>query len=215
MTPADRERELRALLALPNLENRCGPWKDVNDAIRRLRAAAAVCAEREQAASEHTEPSEKLRADQFQADLAALIDRHFADALHAREHLQTVLKDEADDIETIRAECKKVLPANQVDGDNYGVPGVADIVDMLVAKVQENAHAASVLPGLLEAAKRVPSPDDEGYCNCYCNSCGTRLEIEEYESPWGKGYRLKHLPVCWYGKLREQVAAAERKGVGE
>ena len=32
-------KEVRHLLSLPNWENRCGPWKDINDAMRRLHEA--------------------------------------------------------------------------------------------------------------------------------------------------------------------------------
>lgn len=56
------------------------------------------------------------------------------------EKLKNMLKYEVDDScdteSSVKAEAKKVLPANLVDGDDCCVPDVTEIVAMLVAEVE-------------------------------------------------------------------------------
>ena len=61
---------------------------------------------------------------------------------------------------------------------------------------------------LMEAAKRVPEPDDEGYCE----GCGKRPGLERFYVNGNPYDRLKHGEDCWFGKLRNALTQAEGKG---
>ena len=56
------------------------------------------------------------------------------------EKLQILLKDTCDEDTEIRDLCKQVFLADVVDGDNFGVPSIVDLIEMLVNKLQQNAH---------------------------------------------------------------------------
>lgn len=65
-----------------------------------------------------------------QQAILALIEQETA-KLHA------IIKDDCDTEDDCRESAKKVLTEYEVEGDSYGVPAISDIVDKLVAKVQE------------------------------------------------------------------------------
>lgn len=55
---------------------------------------------------------------------------------------------------------------------------------------------------LIEAARRVPDPEDEGFCS----SCGTRLALKQI----GDQYLWQHKAGCWYGDLVAAIPQGEK-----
>lgn len=56
-----------------------------------------------------------------------------------REFYARELEDWADTDTAVRKSARKVLSEFEVEGDSYGVPTIADIVDILVAKIENKS----------------------------------------------------------------------------
>lgn len=54
--------------------------------------------------------------------------------------LQLALLDFAETDTFVRKEALKVLTEKQVNGDSYGIPGIEDIVSLLVSKIELNKN---------------------------------------------------------------------------
>jgi predicted aconitase len=72
--------------------------------------------------------------------LAESIKRHTLDEL--REFYQTVIEDTCNTDTAIRESARRVLTEHEVEGDQYQVPSVEHIVELLVVKIEElHKHA--------------------------------------------------------------------------
>jgi hypothetical protein len=60
----------------------------------------------------------------------------FRQVKHATELLHTTVADQCADDTAIRDIAKSVLPAADVDGDSYSVPGIVDVVRMAVERLR-------------------------------------------------------------------------------
>ena len=54
-----------------------------------------------------------------------------------RDKIADQIDEMSEEQEQCRELCKQVLPTEVVDGDSYGVPGIIDLVEMLVNKIKE------------------------------------------------------------------------------
>lgn len=72
---------------------------------------------------------------------------------------------------------------------------------------RETGERGRQLTALVTAAKKVPEPTDEGFCEACCD----RLPIDKYTMPNGfPAYRWRHKYGCWFGDLRAVLNQIEQ-----
>ena len=77
----------------------------------------------------------------------------FVERNSLKQQLSDLQHECVDSDDDIRAEAKKVLPPESVDGDSHGVPGITEIVCMLVKQTADLQQRIEELEGELEAEK--------------------------------------------------------------
>ena len=82
---------------------------------------------------------EELNPDTLLGDRCPACKKLWArhgDVVKTCHELQRVCHDYDYDERVIRKLCRRVLPARKINGDDYGVPTLAGLVDMLVLEIE-------------------------------------------------------------------------------